>query len=82
MQALLGWFERLLNQFEWNEVFVTDEIRAATVRAMTRHRLSSQDACHLACAEQEGVRDFASFDEAYRRVDDLILWNDLIHGSG
>jgi hypothetical protein len=29
----------------------------------------------------EAVADFASFDAIYRRVDDLHLWNDLIHGS-
>ena len=81
VRALLGWIERLLDQFAWNEVFITDQIRVAAIQAMTRFRLSSQDACHLACAQQEGVQDFASFDEAYRRVDGLILWNDLIHTS-
>jgi len=81
VQTFLGWLEGLLNQFEWNEVFVTDQIRVASVPIMTRHRLSSQDACHVACAWQEGVQDLASFDEAFRRVDGLILWNDVIHGS-
>ena len=81
VRSLLGWVERLLDQFTWNEVFITDQIQVAATEAMTRFRLLSQDACHLACAQQEGVQDSASFDEAYRRVDGLILWNDLIHTS-
>jgi predicted nucleic acid-binding protein len=46
---------------------------------VARSNVGSQDAAHLASAAEVEVRDFASPDEAYRRVDGLILWNDLIH---
>jgi predicted nucleic acid-binding protein len=48
---------------------------------MAEYSLGSQDAVHLACAAQARATDFASFDAAFRRVDDLDLWNDRIHDT-
>ncbi len=48
---------------------------------MMRWNLQATDALHLACAEEAGVMDFASFDRGFRRVDQLILWNDRIYGA-
>jgi predicted nucleic acid-binding protein len=48
---------------------------------MADYNLRAQDAVRLARADVAGVRDFASFDRRFRRVDGLILWNDQIYGS-
>ena len=77
----LGEFEAILAHFTWTEVPVTPIVRRVAVRLMADFSLGSQDAVHLASAAQEGVTDFASFDAVYRKVDDLHLWNDLIHGT-
>ncbi|MFN8634933.1 MAG: type II toxin-antitoxin system VapC family toxin [Chloroflexota bacterium] len=79
IDGLLGDFESVLGQFAWVEVPLTPMVRRLTTRFMAEYGLGSQDAAHLASAAQEGVVDFASLDVAFRRVDDLDLWNDLIH---
>jgi predicted nucleic acid-binding protein len=79
LQGLLGEFELLLAQFAWVEVPLTPTVRRLAVTYMAQYALGSQDATHLASAAYESVADFASFDVIYRRVDDLDLWNDLIH---
>ena len=71
--------EALLGQFAWDEIALTPEIRAEALALMVEYDLGSQDAVHLASARLAGVRDFASFDRAFRRVDGLHLWNDQIY---
>jgi len=73
--------EELLAQFEWLEVFPLAEVRRAALALMAQYNLDGQDAIHLASASSQGVVDFASFDHVYRRVDELILWNDLIYAG-
>lgn len=81
LQAMLADFEALLAQFEWTEIFLEDTIRAEAISVMARYNLGSQDAIHLASAFSEGVRDFASLDRRFRRVDHIFLWNDLIYAG-
>lgn len=81
IDALLGDVETVLEQFTWIELPVTPAIRRRATRFMAEYRLGSHDAAHLASAAQAGVADVASLDAAFRRVDDLDLWNDLIHQS-
>lgn len=84
-QTYLRFMERsltvLLDQFAWDEVSVTPAVRALALRAVTHYNLRPYDAVHLACATISGVTDIASFDKAFRRVDGLNLWNDLIHST-
>ena len=77
---MLGVFETLLAAFTWYEIPVTTVEREQACALVTQYNLGGQDAIHLACAATEGINDFASLDKDYRRVDDLILWNDRIHG--
>ncbi|MGH2586380.1 MAG: PIN domain-containing protein, partial [Dehalococcoidia bacterium] len=72
-------FQRLIDHFDWAEVPVTSTVRARSVNLIKQFNLGTQDAIHVASAFESGVFDFASFDEGYRRVDGLVLWNDLIH---
>jgi predicted nucleic acid-binding protein len=81
LDGLLSEFESVLAHFTWIEVPVTPIVRRVAVRLMADYGLGSQDAVHLASAAHEGVADLASFDAVYRKVDDLNLWNDLIHGT-
>jgi predicted nucleic acid-binding protein len=75
----LALFRRLIEHFPWAEIPLTSSIRTAAIELIKRYNLGTQDALHVASAFGAGVHDFASFDEGYRRVDDLILWNDLIY---
>ena len=77
MQSFLDSF---FSEFALVEIPLTSEIRQSALALMSRYNLDSYDAVHVASAESEGVVDFASFDEAFRRADGLHLWNDLIHG--
>ncbi len=71
----------MLTPFVWYEVSVTPDVRRRALQHMMRWNLQATDALHLACAEEAGVMDFASFDRGFRRVDQLILWNDRIYGA-
>jgi predicted nucleic acid-binding protein len=79
LQMLGGLFEALLAQYDIVEVPVTGEARALAVQYVAQYGLRGQDAVHLASAIQEGVLDMASLDATYRRVEGLVLWNDLVH---
>jgi len=81
IDGLIGDFETALGQFPWVEVPITPMVRRLAVRFMAAYGLGSQDATHLASAAQARVAHFASLDAGYRCVDDLDLWNDLIHGA-
>jgi predicted nucleic acid-binding protein len=76
----VGLVHRLLAQFAWNEVAVTPEVSVRALQHVATYSLGPQDAVHLACAQEAGVLDLASFDAGFRRVDGLFLWNDCIHG--
>ena len=67
----------LLAEFLWYEAPLTATVREAALQYMIEYNLGAQDAVHLASALLSGVRDFASFDRRFRRVDGLYLWNDL-----
>lgn len=82
LRDLLSDFEAVLDQFGWVEVPVTPDVRLAAVRLVAQYNLGAQDALHLASATAAGVRDLASFDESFRRVDGLSLWNDRIFTTG
>lgn len=77
---MLGRLDDALGQFQVVEVPVAPGVRRLAASYMAAYGMGSQDAVHLASAAQDGVLDFASLDGVYRRVDDLDLWNDLIHG--
>ena len=79
IQTLYQTLEDLLAPFEWNEISVTPDVRVTAGRFMAQYALKSLDALHLACMAHLGIRDLASFDDGFRNVDWLYLWNDLIH---
>ncbi len=79
--AIMGRFEDILSPFDWEEIALTAQMYEASIRNMGTYNLDGQDAVHLACASSAGVRDLASFDKRFRRVDGLYLWNDQIHGT-
>lgn len=81
LAALLGQFEVLLDQFGWDEVVITSAVRRRALQYIAQYNLQSQDAMHLACATEAGVVDLASFDQGFRRVDNLYLWNDRIYST-
>jgi len=82
LAALIGEFERLLGYYEYEVMPISAQVRDLALTHMARHALGSQDAVHLASAALAGVPDFASLDDAFRRVDGLLLWNDRVHGAG
>jgi predicted nucleic acid-binding protein len=77
----LALFQRLIDHFDWAEVPVTSTVRARAVTLIKQFNLGTQDAIHVASAFETGVLDLASFDEGYRRVDGLVLWNDHIYAT-
>lgn len=79
LTGLLGQFEALLDQFGWAELVITSDVRRRALHYIAQYNLDSQDAMHLACAAEAGVMDFASFDQGFRRVDNIYLWNDRIY---
>ena len=79
--ALLGQLEALLDQFGWAEVVITSQVRRRALQYIVQYNLQSQDAMLLACAAEAGVMDLASFDQGFRRVDNLYLWNDCLYGT-
>lgn len=79
LDFFLSLFQRLIDHFDWAEVPVTSTIRRRAVDLIKQFNLGTQDAIHVASAFEADVVDLASFDEGYRRVDGLVLWNDLIH---
>jgi predicted nucleic acid-binding protein len=78
---VMALFRDLLAPFDWEEVLLTDAVQERAVQLMAEYNFDSQDAVHLACADLSGIRDFASFDRRFRRVDGLHLWNDQIYGA-
>lgn len=81
LEFLLQRLQDTLDQFQWNEVSLTPEVRTLAIEGIMQFNLRSHDAVVHASAEWAGVTDLASFDEAYRRVDGFVLWNDLIHAG-
>lgn len=81
LQSMIEAFETMLAQFAWNEVTLAPTVRQRATRYIARYRLSAHDAVHVASADYAGVTDFVALDEAYRRVDGITLWNDLIHAG-
>ena len=79
LQEMAANYYRLLAHYEWEEISLTPQIRAQATDLMAHYSLKPHDAVHLASAYAVGVLDLASFDEGYRRVDGLYLWNDHIH---
>jgi predicted nucleic acid-binding protein len=74
-------FDDILSPFPWEEVPLTAAVQAQATEYMAMFNLDAQDATHLACARLAGVRDLASYDRRFRRVDRLSLWNDRIYSS-
>lgn len=81
IEFMLGIFDDALASFTWNEIPLTPDIRRRAARDIADHNVRPHDAVHLASATAVGVADFASLDEAFRRVDRLLLWNDHIHSG-
>lgn len=81
LEFLLQRLRDTLDQFQWFEVSLTPEIRTLAIENIMQFNLRPHDAVVHASATWAGVTDLASFDEAFRRVDGLILWNDLIHAG-
>lgn len=79
LDALCRMFEEFLDAFGWSEVSVTPTVRRSALALMPQYNLDSHDAVHVASCIEAGVLDIASFDAAFRRVDGLFVWNDLIH---
>jgi len=78
---VMATFNAVLSPFDRDQVILTDDIQGRAIQHMATYNLGAQDAVHLACADAVGVRDFASFDRRFRRVEGLYLWNDLIFGA-
>lgn len=76
---LLSQFERLLLPFEWGEIPITADVRHTAIHYMMTYRLDPQDAGHVAAAWSLGIADIAALDRAFRKVDGITLWNDLIY---
>jgi predicted nucleic acid-binding protein len=81
VESMMEAFDATLAQFAVEEVELTSDIRRDAVRFIADYSLGPNDAVHLASAWKARCSDMASFDAGFRRVDDLTLWNDLIHGS-
>jgi predicted nucleic acid-binding protein len=76
---LLERLSLFLSMFAWSEVPLTPIVRVSAVDYVSKFNLRPSDAAHVAAAGVANVFDFVSFDEAFRRVDGLRLWNDRIH---
>ena len=76
---MLAELEKLLGAFGWRDIPFTRALREQALDYLDRYYLDSNDAIHLASAMALGIRDFASFDKAFRPVDGLALWNDRMH---
>ena len=72
-------FEDLLSPFTWNEVALSPDVQMQALLDMAVYNLDAQDAVHLASMRLAGVTALASYDERFRRVERLHLWNDLLH---
>jgi predicted nucleic acid-binding protein len=79
IDSILRAFETALAQFTWHEVALESGVRTLVAEYVASYNLGAHDATHLASARYAGVSDLASLDEAFRRVDNLVLWNDGIH---
>jgi predicted nucleic acid-binding protein len=79
VQAFVNGLNALLAQFSWVEIDLIPQIRTTALQLVAQYNLGGQDAVHLASATWAGVLDVASFDEGFRRVDGLSLWNDRIY---
>lgn len=71
----------LLGQFDWSEITLTPAVRTLAIQFVIDYNLRPLDAAHLASVRSAGIMHIASLDESYRRVDDLHVWNDQIHGG-
>ena len=71
--------DRLLYQFLSNfyrrEVRLNRRVMNSIVDLMGKYNLKSYDAIHLASAADVGCRELVSFDDHFRRVDGIGLWN-------
>lgn len=75
MSAGIDRFARLPGQFPRAiEVQLTLPIWYDSIDVMTRHRLRSLDAVHVATARAAGLRDLATLDDHFRRVTLLTVW--------
>jgi len=79
--ALSGAVQGMLDYFRWEEIPLNTDVRVLALDYMARYALGRHDAAHLASATYAQVSDLASFDEAFRRVDGLALWNDGIYAA-
>jgi len=78
-EFMLAAFDTALAEFTTEEVALTPAVRRAAMGLVGDYDLRPHDAVHLASAFAAGCFDLASFDQAFRRVDGLVLWNDRIH---
>lgn len=78
---MIGRAHALLAPFEWAQVSITGDVQRRAQDYMIAYGLYSQDAAHVAAADLAGISDIATLDRACRKVDDITLWNDLIHSS-
>lgn len=78
---MIGRARALLAPFEWAQVPITGDVQRRAQDYMIAYGLHPQDAAHVAAAELAGVSDIATLDRGFRKVDDITLWNDLIHTS-
>lgn len=79
LQFFLRSLENLLDQADYEEIALTSEIRTAALTYVAGTNLRPHDAVHLASASLGGDAQIVSFDESFRRIDGLHLWNDGIH---
>jgi len=70
----------LLGPLDVNEIALVPSIQAQAINYMAQYNLQGQDALYLATALSVGIRDIASFDQIFRRIDGLHLWNNRIFG--
>jgi predicted nucleic acid-binding protein len=81
VETMVSSFDAALAQFVWDEVALTPDVKRQAISYIADYSIGPNDAVHLASAWKARCFDVASFDAGFRRVDNLTLWNDLIHLS-
>jgi predicted nucleic acid-binding protein len=81
VELMVSSFDAALAQFVSDEVALTPDVKRQAISYIADYSPGPNDAVHLASAWKARCFDMASFDAGFRRVDNLTLWNDLIHGS-